>query len=110
MSYIRHKLKKHEQSYSTMEKECLAIKLVLTKLHYFLLGRKCTLVTDHAPLKWLPTAKDTNAQITRCFLELQNFHFTVEHRSGRACGNSLSLEVPCPEEKTACWLTLLAPA
>ena len=89
--YISRKLQKHEKNYSTVEKECLAIKWALTKLRYYLIGRKFTLVTDHAPLKWMATAKDTNARITRWFLELQNFNFTVVHRSGRANGNADAL-------------------
>lgn len=91
MTYISRKLLKHEINYSTLEKECLAIKWALTKLRYYLLGRKFTLVTDHAPLRWMSTAKDTNARVTRWFLELQNFNFSVEHRSGKAHGNADAL-------------------
>ena len=89
--FISRKLQKHELNYSTVEKECLAVKWALHKLKYYLLGRKFTLVTDHAPLKWMSTAKDNNARVTRWFLELQNFNFTVEHRSGKAHGNADAL-------------------
>lgn len=61
-----------KKNYSTLEKECLAVKWALIfKLKYYVEGRKCTLATDHAPLKWMATAKDSNARVTRCFLELQ---------------------------------------
>ena len=43
-----------------MEKEALAIKWTLDKLCYYLLGWEFTLVTNHAPLKWMASAKDTN--------------------------------------------------
>ena len=99
VTYISRKLLKHEMNYSTVEKECLAIKWALTKLRYYLLGRKFTLVTDHAPLKWMSTAKDTNARVTRWFLELQNFNFSVEHRSGKAHGNADALS-----RRDECWL------
>ena len=60
----------------------MAIKWAITKLSYYLLGHDFLLVTDHAPLKWIATAKDSNARVTRWFLALQAFRFRVEHRPG----------------------------
>ena len=74
------KLLLHEKNYAMIEEEALAIKWALSKLQYFLLGRKFTFVTDHAPLTWMARNKSQNAGITRWFLELQNFYFKVEHR------------------------------
>ena len=51
--FISRKLLPREQKYSTVEKECLAIKWALETLKYYLLGRHFTLVTDHAPLVWM---------------------------------------------------------
>jgi len=48
ITYISRKLLPREQNYSTIEKECLAIKWALEELKYYLLGRHFTLVTDHA--------------------------------------------------------------
>ena len=67
MTYLSRKLLPHERNYSTVEKEALAIKWAVTKLTYYLLGHQFVLMTDHAPLKWMATAKDTNARITRWF-------------------------------------------
>ena len=61
VTYISRKLLASERAYLTMEKEALAIKWSLEKLQYYLLGRDFSLVTDHTPLKWMATAKDTNA-------------------------------------------------
>ena len=61
-----------ERVYSTVKKEALVIKWTLEKLHYYLLGRDISLVTDHAPLKWMAMAKETNARVTRWFLALQD--------------------------------------
>lgn len=85
--YISRKLLKHERNYATVEKECLAIKWAIDKLRYHLVGREFTLVTDHAPLKWMSLNKDRNSRITRWFLELQNYKFKVEHRAGKLQGN-----------------------
>ena len=69
------KLLPHERNYSTVEKEALAIKWAITKLSYYLLGHEFLLVTDHAPLKWMATAKDSNTRVTRWFLALQAYRF-----------------------------------
>ncbi|KAL0190638.1 hypothetical protein M9458_013336, partial [Cirrhinus mrigala] len=80
--YISRKLSKRETKYSTIEKECLAIRWAVLTLRYYLLGREFTLCSDHAPLQWLHRMKDTNARITRWYLALQPFKFQVVHRPG----------------------------
>ncbi|XP_039513052.1 uncharacterized protein LOC120468602 [Pimephales promelas] len=80
--YISRKLSKRETMYSTIEKECLAIRWAVLTLRYYLLGREFTLCSDHAPLQWLHRMKDTNARITRWYLALQPFKFQVVHRPG----------------------------
>ncbi|XP_051561997.1 uncharacterized protein LOC127445759 [Myxocyprinus asiaticus] len=80
--YISRKLSLRETKYSTVEKECLAIKWAVLTLRYYLLGRAFTLCSDHAPLQWLHRMKDTNARITRWYLALQPFKFKVVHRPG----------------------------
>ena len=91
VTYISRKLLPNERNYSTVEKEALAIKWSLTKLRYYLLGREFTLVTDHAPLKWMAGAKDSNARVTRWFLALQDFRFRVDHRPGKEHANADAL-------------------
>ncbi len=80
--YLSRKLSKRETRYSTVEKECLAIRWAVLTLHYYLLGREFTLCSDHAPLQWLHRMKDINARITRWYLALQPFKFKVVHRPG----------------------------
>ena len=80
--YISRKLSEREGRYSTVEKECLAIRWAVDSLRYYLLGRSFTLWSDHAPLQWLHRMKDTNARITRWYLALQPFNFKVVHRPG----------------------------
>ena len=83
VTYISRKLLKHEVNYATVEKEALAVKWAIHHLRYYLWGRTFTLITDHAPLKWMARNKDKNDRVTRWFLELQDYHFKVEHRPGR---------------------------
>ncbi|KAI2644530.1 Retrovirus-related Pol polyprotein from transposon 17.6 [Labeo rohita] len=86
--YISWKLTPAETRYAAVEREALAIKWAVLELWYYLLGRRFTLMTDHAPLQWLASAKDTNARVTRWFLALQDFHFSVEQRAGATNANT----------------------
>lgn len=51
--YINLKLSRRETVYSTIEKECLAIRWAVLTFRYYLLGRELTLCSDHTPLQWL---------------------------------------------------------
>ncbi len=87
IAYISRKLLPRETRYSTVEKECLAVKWALDSFRYYLLGRKFTLETDHRALVWLGRMKDTNARITRWFLAIQPFDFEVLYQTGpENCG------------------------
>ncbi|KAL2103518.1 hypothetical protein ACEWY4_000386 [Coilia grayii] len=83
VAYISRKLLPRECNYSTVEKECLAIKWALDSFKYYLLGRKFVLETDHRALSWLGRMRDTNSRITRWFLAVQPFDFEVLYRSGK---------------------------
>ena len=85
MSYISRKLLASERNYSTVEKEALPIKWTLEKLRYYLLGRTFTLVTDHAPPEMDGECQRyLGRNHLRWFLALQDYHFQVVHRPGRA--------------------------
>ncbi|XP_075770608.1 uncharacterized protein LOC142823438 [Pelodiscus sinensis] len=86
--YLSRKLFPREKAYATIEKEALALKWAVDSLRYFLLGSEFTLVTDHAPLRWIQGMKDTNPRIMRWYLSLQPYKFEVKHRSGIANGNA----------------------
>ncbi|KAJ8277939.1 hypothetical protein GJAV_G00081910 [Gymnothorax javanicus] len=83
VAYISRKLFPREVRYSTVEKEALAIKWALDSFRYYLLGREFTLETDHKALQWMERMKDTNGRITRWYLALQPFCFSIQHIPGR---------------------------
>lgn len=98
IAYFSKKLLPREQKYSTVEQECLAIKLAIEAFSVYLLGRPFKVQTDHRALRWLDKAKDTNARLTRWSIALQPYQFTVEHRQGRANGNADALSrIPAEE-------------
>ncbi|KAI5616012.1 hypothetical protein C0J50_10699 [Silurus asotus] len=83
VAFLSRKLLPRETRYSTIEKECLAIKWALESLKYYLLGREFTLETDHRALTWIHTMKDHNARVTRWYLSLQPYNFRIRHRPGK---------------------------
>ena len=91
VAYFSCKLMPREQRYSTVEQECLAIKLGVEAFKVYLIGRHFIVQTDHRSLKWLNRLKENNSRLTRWSLALQPFSFTVEHRAGTANGNADAL-------------------
>lgn len=83
VAYISRKLFPRETRYAVVELECLAVKWALDTLKYYLLGREFNLETDHRALQWLGRMKDSNSRITRWFLALQPYRFTVQYRAGK---------------------------
>ena len=88
IAYFSRKLLPREVKYSTVEKECLAIKLGIEAFRVYLLGRTFIVQTDHRSLVWLDKLKDKNARLERWSLILQQYSFTVQHRKGLANGNA----------------------
>ena len=88
VAFYSRKLLPREVLYSTIEKECLAIKAATHHFRIYLLGRKFTIQTDHRALKWLDQLKDNNARLTRWSLALQQYHFVVRYRAGTANNNA----------------------
>jgi hypothetical protein len=50
VSYAARSLTKAEQNYSIIEKELLAVVFALRRFHYYTLGRRIEILTDHQPL------------------------------------------------------------
>ena len=88
IAYYSRKLLPRETRYSTIEKECLAIKAATHHFRVYLLGRKFTIQTDHRALEWLDRLKDNNARLTRWSLALQPYDFQVRYRAGHSNGNA----------------------
>lgn len=82
--FLSRKLLDRETRYSTVEKECLAMKWAIDTLRYYLLGRHFFLETDHRALQWLHRMRDANMRIAGWYLALQPYDFTVHYRSGKS--------------------------
>ena len=91
IAYYSRKFLPREQRYSTIEKECLAIKLGVQEFRIYLIGKPFIVYTDHRSLVWLDHLKDSNSRLTRWSLTLQPYNFQVVHRSGKDSGNADTL-------------------
>ena len=80
--FLSRKLFPREVRYSTVEKEGLAIKWALDSLKYYLMDKDFVLETDHRALQWLDSMKDTNSRVTRWYLSLQPFRYSIKYRAG----------------------------
>ena len=96
LAYFSKKLLPREERYSTIEKECLAIKLGMQNFRVYLLGRPFEVQTDHRSQEWLDRLKTDNPRLARWSLALQPFQFTVIHRPGKVNANADALSrAPC---------------
>ena len=91
VAYFSRKLLPREERYSTIEKECLAIKLGVQAFHVYLVGQPFVIQTDHRSLEWLDRMKGANARLTRWSLMLQGYDFRIEYRTGRKNSNANGL-------------------
>ena len=91
VAYYSRKLLPREERYSTVEKECLAIKLAAQAFRVYLLGRPFIIQTDHRSLQWLDKLKDSNSRLTRWSLSLQPYCYSVNYRPGTANANADAL-------------------
>ncbi len=71
IAYYSRKLLPREERYSTVEKECLAVKLGIQAFCAYLLGRPFRIQTDHRSLVWLDRLKESNTRLDRWSLPLQ---------------------------------------
>ena len=88
VAYFSCKLLPREKRYSTVEKECLAIKLGIQAFRVYLLGRPFTVQMDHRALQWLDRVKESNTRLTRWSLSLQPYQLELAYWLGNQNGNA----------------------
>ena len=72
-----------ESRWPTAHQELFAVKWALQHFRPYLMGRKFTVITDHANLKFLSSIAPQNSKLARWCLSLAEFDFIIEHRPGR---------------------------
>ena len=82
IAFASRTLNKHEENYSTIEKELLAIVWATKQFRPYLLGRNFKIVTDHRPLVWLNSLKEPNQKLIRWKLKLGEYNYKIEYKKG----------------------------
>jgi hypothetical protein len=91
VAYASRSLKPAELNYSVTDLECLAVIWAVQKFYKYLIFKPFEIVTDHAALKTLQTQKIIKGRRAKWIMELQQYNFTIKHRSGRENKNADAL-------------------
>lgn len=94
VSYYSKKLNKHQQVYSTVEKELFALINSIQHFEVYVTAsaHPTKIYTDHNPLTFLDRMKNKNRKLQAWFLSLQEYNLEVTHIKGteNVVANSLS--------------------
>ena len=74
---------RNDRNYSSFKLELLAVRwAVCQAFRDYLMGNRCTIITDHNPLKYLDTANLSAAEL-RWVQQLSAFNYQLDYRPGR---------------------------
>ena len=88
VAYASRHLNESERKYPAIEREALAVVFGIKKFRHYLLDNPFTIISDHRPLQWLHTFKDTNGRVGRWSVDLSSMKYTVKYRPGRIHQNA----------------------
>lgn len=87
IAYFSQRTTAVESRYHSFELETLAIIYALRKFRVYLEGIPFRIITDCNSLTMTLNKKSINARIARWALELGNYDYTIQHRSGQLMGH-----------------------
>jgi len=81
--FYSKRLNRHQQRYSTVEKEALGLVLAVRVFSPYFGAQPVTVYTDHSPLQFIQRMANHNQKLLRWTLELQQFNLKIVHRPGK---------------------------
>ncbi|GFU26089.1 hypothetical protein TNCV_5105471 [Trichonephila clavipes] len=92
--YMSKKTSDHERKYTSFKLEVLAVVEALKKFRIYVLGTSFKIITDCDALVKTLSKKELNPRIARWALYLQEFNYTIEHRTGSKMAHVNALSRP----------------
>jgi phospholipid-translocating ATPase len=83
IAYYSKRLNIHQQRYSTVEQEALALITACRVFSVYFGSLPVTVYSDHSPLQFIQKMANYNQKLLRWSLELQQYNLTIKHRAGR---------------------------
>lgn len=83
VAFASRTMNKHEENYSVIQKELLAIVWATHYFRSYLYGRKFKLYTDHQPLTYIFNMRDPSSKLVRWRLLLEEFDYEIIYRKGK---------------------------
>ena len=95
VAYLSRTLNKMERNYTTTEIECLACLYAMKAFRHYLISKRFTLVSDHAPLAYLNSINDPSSRLMRWILKFQDYEYDFKYKKGKLNINADALS-RCP--------------
>lgn len=83
IAYYSKRLNIHQQRYSTVEQEALALITACRIFSVYFGSQPVTVYSDHSPLQFIQKMANHNQKLLRWSLELQQYNLTIKHRAGK---------------------------
>ena len=100
VAYASRSINKHEKQYGVTELEALGVVWAVKHFRSYLIGQKCRVYTDHAPLKSMLHARHQTGKLARWSNMLAEVDLEICYRPGRTNSNADALSRSPVEEAT----------
>ena len=91
ISYASRTLSKHESRYGITDLEALGVVWACKHYRAYLLGHRCVVYTDHAPLKAMLKAKHPSGRLARWAGVISELDTEIQYRPGKKHSNANAL-------------------
>ena len=100
VAYASRSLNPHEKNYAISELETLALVWAVKQFRAYILGHKCTVLTDHSTSTSLLNTPHPSAKLDRWAIIIQQMDLHIQYRAGKsnASAHALSRNPSSPTE------------